>query len=115
MWIAPFDAPEVARHVVFLTEEELQGSWRLVEPDGTKRIKGRAAVSLLYHLDATRYLGRILAFLRLHPVVGAIDAAISRARPLLSRLVKDDRPALKRVPPDDDPEERVPPPQGRVR
>lgn len=96
----PFDAPEAARFVVFLTEEELHKSWRFVQRDGNALIKGHAAVALLTELDVTRPLGRLLGLLRLQAVVGILYLAISRSRPLLSRLVRKRRPALKRLPDD---------------
>lgn len=96
----PFDAPEAARFVVFLTEEELHKSWRFVQPDGNALIKGDAAVALLTELRATHYLGRILNFLHLQPLVGLIYLAISHNRPHLSRLIKNPPPTTKVLPPD---------------
>jgi predicted DCC family thiol-disulfide oxidoreductase YuxK len=95
--ILPFDDPEAARSVVFLTEEELQSSWHLIEPDGTRMTKGDAGVALLEHLDATRRLGRALRTLHLVWLVGAIDALVSRLRPRASGLVADE-PGPRRLP-----------------
>lgn len=96
----PFDAPQAARFVVFLTEEELHESWRFIQRDGRALIKGDAAVALLTELDATRWIGRFFAALRLQWLVGAIYTVISRSRPWLSRLVRKQRPPLLRLPED---------------
>lgn len=96
----PFDAPEAARFVVFLAEDELHESWRFIETDGNALIKGDAAVALLATLDVTRWLGKMLGWLRLQRLVGAVYLVISRSRPWLSRLVRKQRPPLKRLPED---------------
>ncbi len=88
----PFDDPEAARWVVFLTEDEVKDSWRIIEPDGRRLVKGEAAIALLEHLDATRWLGRLLRALRLTRLVAAVDWAISELRPYLSNLVKKGPP-----------------------
>ncbi len=88
----PFDDPEAARWVVFLTEDEVKESWRIIEPDGTRLVKGEAGIALLEHLDVTRWLGRLLRALRLTPLVGAVDWVISKLRPWLSHLVKKGPP-----------------------
>jgi hypothetical protein len=93
----PYDDPEAARWVVFLTEEQVKGSWRLIEPDGRRLTKGEAGVTLLEHIDGTRWLGRALRVLRLAYLVGAVDWAISQSRPFLSKLVKN-APAFRRLP-----------------
>ncbi len=93
----PYDDPEAARWVVFLTEGEVEGSWRLVEPDGRRLTKGEAGIALLEHIDATRWLGRLLGMLHLTRVVGAIDWVISKLRPTLSRFV-DKGPPFRRPP-----------------
>jgi hypothetical protein len=83
----PFDDPEAARFVVFLTEEQLKFSWQLIERDGTRLTKGPAAVRLMQHLRPTRWLGRCCRPRALTWLVGLIDHVISVSRPRLSRFV----------------------------
>ena len=75
-----------------MTENEVEHSWRLIEPDGRRLTKGEAGIALLEHLDATRWLGRALRVLKLTPVVGVLDWVVSNMRPYLSRLVKEGPP-----------------------
>ncbi len=95
--ILPFDAPESAEHLVFLTEEQVQGSWQLIESNGRRLIKGEALVRLLRLLPSFAWLGKLLSLLRLQPLAGLIDHAISKARPFLSRFVRD-APGPRRPP-----------------
>ncbi|MDQ4023875.1 MAG: hypothetical protein M3217_00065 [Actinomycetota bacterium] len=85
--ILPFDDPEAARFVVFLTEEQVRYSWQLVECDGTRLTKGEAAVRLMELLKPTRWLGRVCRPRPLTWLVGVIDHLVSMARPHLSHLV----------------------------
>ena len=85
--ILPFDAPEAAQFVVFLTEEQLRYSWQLIERDGTRLTRGPAAVRLMELLRPTRRLGRLCRLRPLTRLVGAVDHLISVSRPRLSRLV----------------------------
>ncbi len=87
--ILPFDDPQSAEHLVFLTEEQIQDSWQLIECDGRRLVKGRALVRLLGLLPAFAWLGKLLGVLRLYFLAGLIDRAISRSRPFLSRFVPD--------------------------
>jgi hypothetical protein len=85
--ILPFDDPNAARFVVFLTEEQLKHSWQLIECDGTRLTKGAAAVRLMELLKPTRWLGKLCRARPLTRLVGAIDHLISINRPKLSHLV----------------------------
>lgn len=85
--LLPFDDPNAAPFVVFLTEEQLKASWQLIECDGTRLTKGPAAVRLMELLRWTRWLGRLCRLRPLTRLVGWIDHAISVNRPRLSRLV----------------------------
>ncbi len=85
--ILPFDDPEAARFVVFLTEEQLKSSWQLIECDGTRLTKGPAAVRLMELLAPTRRLGRLCRPRPLTRLVGVIDHLVNLARPQLSRIV----------------------------
>ena len=85
--ILPFDDPNSAPFVVFLTEEQLRFSWQLIECDGTRLTKGEAAVRLMEHLKPVRWLGKLCRARLLTRLVGAIDHLISVNRPKLSRLV----------------------------
>ena len=85
--ILPFDDPEAARFVVFLTEEQLKYSWQLIERDGTRLTKGPAAVGLMQQLKPTRWLGRACRPRPFTWLVGVIDHLISISRPKLSHLV----------------------------
>jgi hypothetical protein len=87
--ILPFDDPNAAAFVVFLTEEQLKFSWQLIECDGTRLTKGPAAVRLMELLRPTRWLGRLCRPRLLTAVVGAIDHLISVSRPKLSHLVPE--------------------------
>lgn len=78
--------------MVFLTEDEVNESWRLIEPDGRRLTHGEAGIALLEYVDATRWLGRALRAPRLSWLVGGIDWAISVMRPILSRVVKKEPP-----------------------
>ena len=85
--ILPFDAPEAARFVVFLTEEQVKHTWQLIECGGTRLTKGPAAVRLMELLKPTRWLGRLCRAARLTWLVGAVDHLISVSRPKLSHVV----------------------------
>lgn len=85
--ILPFDAPEAAPFVVFLTEEQVRFSWQLIECDGRRLTKGPAAVRLMELLKPTRWLGRLCRPRPLTQLVGAIDHLVSISRPALSRVV----------------------------
>src|ERR671917_374271 len=85
--ILPFDDPNAAPFVVFLTEEQVKFSWQLIECDGTRLTKGEAAVRLMEHLKPTRWLGKLCRPRLLTRIVGAIDHLISLARPQLSKIV----------------------------
>ena len=95
--ILPFDAPESAEHLVFLTEEQVRSSWQLIESDGRRLIKGHALVRLLSLLPSFAWLGKLLSVLRLQRLAALIDRAISKARPFLSRFVGDS-PGPRRPP-----------------
>ncbi len=85
--ILPFDDPEAARFVVFLTEEQVEYSWQLIEREGTRLTKGEAAVRLMELLKPLRWLGKLCRVRPLTLLVGAVDHLISISRPTLSRLV----------------------------
>ena len=85
--ILPFDDPNAAQFVVFLTEDQVRYSWQLIECDGTRLTKGRAAVRLMEYLKPTRWLGRACRPRPLTALVGWIDHLISISRPKLSHLV----------------------------
>lgn len=85
--ILPFDDPNAAQFVVFLTEEQLKYSWQLIECDGTRLTKGAAAVRLMQLLHPLRWLGRLCGPRPLTKLVGAIDHLISLSRPRLSKIV----------------------------
>lgn len=85
--ILPFDDPEAARFVVFLTEDQVKYSWQLIECGGTRLTKGPAAVRLMQLLKPTRWLGNLCRSRPLTRLVGVIDHLISVNRPRLSKLV----------------------------
>ncbi|HEV2754302.1 MAG TPA: hypothetical protein VG318_00805 [Actinomycetota bacterium] len=85
--ILPYDDPEAARFVVFLTEEQVEYSWQLIECDGTRLTKGKAAVRLMELLKPTRWLGRLCRPRPLTWLVGKVDHLICIARPKLSHIV----------------------------
>lgn len=85
--ILPFDDPNAAPFVVFLTEEQVRFSWQLIECDGTRLTKGPAAVRLMELLKPTRWLGKLCRPRLLTRLVGAVDHLISISRPQLSRVV----------------------------
>ena len=85
--ILPFDDPEAARFVVFLTEDQVRYSWQLIEPDGTRLTKGPAAVRLMQHLKPTRWIGKVCRAQPLTWLVGKIDHLICISRPTLSHIV----------------------------
>lgn len=85
--ILPFDDPNAARFVVFLTEEQLKYSWQLIECGGARFTKGPAAVRLMQLLKPLRWLGRLCRPKPLTWLVGVIDNAISLSRPQLSKVV----------------------------
>jgi hypothetical protein len=86
--ILPFDDPNAAPFVVFLTEEQVKFSWQLIECDGTRLTKGAAAVRLMELLKPTRWIGRLCRGRPLLTrIVGAIDHFISVHRPKLSKCV----------------------------
>jgi len=85
--ILPFDDPNAAPFVVFLTEDQVRYSWQLIECDGTRLTKGEAAVRLMEHLKPLRWLGKLCRPRPLTWLVGAIDHLISVSRPKLSHLV----------------------------
>lgn len=85
--ILPFDDPNAAPFVVFLTEEQVKFSWQLIECDGKRLTKGPAAVRLMELLRPTRWLGRLFRPRLLTLLVGAVDHLISVSRPQLSKIV----------------------------
>lgn len=89
--ILPFDDPEAARFVVFLTEEQVKFSWQLIECGGERLTKGPAAVRLMELLRPLRWLGKACRKARLTWLVGAVDHLISVSRPKLSKIVPKGR------------------------
>ena len=85
--ILPFDDPNAARFVVFLTEDQVKYSWQLIECGGTRLTKGAAAVRLMQLLKPLRWLGELCSPRPLTKLVGAIDHLISLSRPKLSKIV----------------------------
>jgi hypothetical protein len=85
--ILPFDDPNAAQFVVFLTEEQVKYSWQIIECDGKRLTRGEAAVRLMELLKPTRWLGKVCRARLLTGLVGAVDHVISVNRPKLSRLV----------------------------
>ena len=85
--ILPFDDSNAAQFVVFLTEDQLKYSWQLIECDGTRLVKGAAAVRLMQLLHPLRWVGRICRRPLLTKLVGAVDHLICISRPKLSKIV----------------------------
>ncbi|HEX2196198.1 MAG TPA: hypothetical protein VHJ76_04655, partial [Actinomycetota bacterium] len=85
--ILPFDAPEAAQFVVFLTEDQLEHSWQLIECDGKRLTEGPAAVRLMELLRPVRWLGKLCRSRPLTRLVGAVDHLIKVSRPKLSHVV----------------------------
>jgi hypothetical protein len=70
-------------------DDELHGSWHLIEPDGTRRSGDEAALPLLEHLAVTRPVGSALRRAGLGRVPGAAYRVIRANRGRLGRLVPD--------------------------
>jgi hypothetical protein len=78
-------APYAAR----IPANEVDESWQLIEPTGTRLMHGPAGIRLLEYLPATRWLGRALRSLRLTPLVTALNRLLSRVRKPLGRFFPD--------------------------
>jgi hypothetical protein len=80
-------APYAAR----IPEAEVQASWQLIEPTGVRLMHGPAAIRVLEHIAATRWLGRVLRTLRLTWLLTAFNRLLSRIRKPLGRFFPDPR------------------------
>jgi hypothetical protein len=80
-------APYAAR----IPEQQVQDSWQLIEPTGVRMMHGPAAIRVLEHIPATRWLARILRALRLTSAATGVNRLLSRIRKPLGRFFPDDR------------------------
>jgi predicted DCC family thiol-disulfide oxidoreductase YuxK len=80
-------APYAAR----IPEHEFWASWQLIEPTGLRMMHGPAAIRLIEHVPATRWLGWTLRTLRLTPLVTAVNRLLGRIRRPLSRFFRNPR------------------------
>jgi predicted DCC family thiol-disulfide oxidoreductase YuxK len=80
-------APYAAR----IPEHEFWASWQLIEPTGLRMMHGPAAIRLIEHVPATRWLGWTLRTLRLTPLVTAVNRLLGRIRRPLSRFFPNPR------------------------
>lgn len=87
--ILPFDADEATVYRQRLTEDEMDESWHLVQPNGTRLQKKPAAMALLEYLHATRALGRLFRTLRLGWVVALGNEFFNLIRVKAGRCVPD--------------------------
>jgi len=79
--LLPFSDPEVHDLLALVPVEEWDQNWWLVYPDGSL-VRGNrgGGVALLTEIHLTRPLGRLLAFLRLSPLVDALDRFVAQRR-----------------------------------
>ena len=70
---------------------EFWASWQLIEPTGLRMMHGTAAIRLIEHMPATRWLGWTLRTLRLTPLVTAVNRLLGRIRRPLSRFFPNPR------------------------
>lgn len=80
-------APYAAR----IPQREVAASWQLIEPTGVRMMHGPAAVRLLEHIPATRFLGRAVRALRLTPVLTVVNRLLGRIRRPLRRFFPNPR------------------------
>ena len=79
-----------APFIAFVPEHERFKSFHVVEPSGAAHSTGAASIATLTLLARTSYLGRLLAALRLTPVMNVVYWAIARSRGFLGRFVRDE-------------------------
>ena len=80
-------APYAAR----IPDHEVSASWQLIEPTGVRLMHGPAAIRLLEHIPATRWLGWVLRSLRLTPLVTRVNRLLGRIRKPLARFFPNPR------------------------
>ena len=80
-------APYAAR----IPEQQIQDSWQLIEPTGVRLMHGPAAIRVLEHLPATRWLAWVLRTLRLTGLATEGNRLLSRIRKPLGRFFPNPR------------------------
>ena len=80
------DDEAAAAYAARLPHQDVGDSWQLIEPTGVRLMHGPAAIRLLEHIPATRWLGRLLRRLRLTAVATAANRLLSRIRKPLGRF-----------------------------
>lgn len=95
--ILGFDDPDAAPYVQRIPKAELEASWQLIEPDGTRLTLGRAGVAAMEHIRVTRPMGKALRVLRLEGLATGVNLVMRGGRGFLGRVVPD-RPGPRRPP-----------------
>ena len=94
----PYTDPVVIDLLVSVSSEKRTDSWWLILRDG-RPIPGNGGggVMLLKEVQMTRWLGRLLAAVRMSPIIDALDHFLAHQRGRLSRFVPNGS-ALRRYP-----------------
>lgn len=95
--ILPFDDPLSAPYMRRIPDRQIEESWQLIEPDGTRLMRGEGGVALLDHVRLTRPIARLVTVLRLTWAIDLIDRVIYKLKPRLARVVPD-APGPRRPP-----------------
>ena len=94
----PYTDPVVIDLLASVSSEKRTDSWWLILRDGTPIPgNGGGGVTLLKEVQMTRWLGRLLATVRLSPIVDTLDHFVAHQRGRLSRFVLNGS-ALRRYP-----------------
>ena len=85
----PCDDALVASLLPDVTSDQRSDHWHLVTPQLEDLIKGKGLIALAGELAPTRWLSRVLAFLRAGKLLDVLDAVLDRFRSIMGKLVRD--------------------------
>ncbi len=83
----PFDDARVASLLPDLTSDQRSDHWHLITPQLDDLTTGKGLIALLGELAPTRWLSRVLSFLRAGRLLDGLDAVLERVRGKMGKLV----------------------------
>jgi hypothetical protein len=85
----PADDALVADLLPGLTADQKSDHWHLLTPAMDDLIEGKGLIALLGELAVTRWLSRLLTFLRAERLLDGLDRVLGRMRGEMGNLVPD--------------------------